>query len=489
MNFEDLFENAKNFINEEYNFIMNEISNFDNTSDNIGSELCYNLVVFDYMQTILKNCVINYKHMVVKKNEILSIFTSNKSLAKKYKNRFMEDIEVPTSTISIFIDVIWKKYDGYVKDYTENCIKFDIDIEEKNIIRTNDNIEGRYLQHLREDIGDIIDDCIELAENLTEKLIYDTTYKTTIKFLGRILNKYKNKCYFTSKINTRDNFAGVALLNKDASIYTFYTDEQIEDLVEEISNQLNGCIGNKIEVIAIPIIIPGHANALIYKINTNTFEYFEPHGIHSSILVQTKIDDFINYLMNTLVDNKIIPKNPIYKSSEKTCPLINNKASGLQRFETRENIKIIANEFFPKDPGFCQMWSIFYLELSLRHPTVNTESLVQIAFDYIKSKYGDLGFTLFIVGYIKYLYNNSRNTLCFNMENEKYDDVLRFLDENNDNVIYSKNDDIMCYKREKLSKIFIGVEKSMIDNPKYRFFKYEASTGLSAYTLEDYKSL
>jgi hypothetical protein len=362
------------------------------------------------------------------------------------------------------------------------CEKRDINIniEEKIIERNIYDVD----ENVKNDIINLIDKHILTAELSKSEIKYDAKDYVTIRNVQKILDKYENKCYILDIEESKQYTS----LGSSKFQYDYKKDEELEELAQRIKEKITSCIKNEIKVIAIPIGIPGHANALIYKIQSNTFEYFEPHGINSSILAQNKIDTFVKKLMELLVKNDTIPENPEYKSSEQTCPVINNRVSGLQRFENESNTDSVLNKYNFKlttSVGFCQLWSLFYLELALRHPEIETSILVQIAHDYLKGyTEGDLGFTLFILGYYLEL-SKIKNPVCFNVETKEYDDILRFLNESEDNIILAYTntdeiDEIYCDKRENFISEYgenISLENlNEVKNKKYRFFKVAKSS-------------
>lgn len=108
-----------------------------------------------------------------------------------------------------------------------------------------------------------------------------------------------------------------------------------------------------------------HANIILYDKTTNTIERFEPYG---SLNYHVRdIDELDQYLLELFRES--ISKSIVYRSPQeymKNCKLqlISNESD-------LENKKI-------GDPdGFCLAWCFWFLELKLKNPDRNTESLIE----------------------------------------------------------------------------------------------------------------
>lgn len=226
-----------------------------------------------------------------------------------------------------------------------------------------------------------------------------------------LLKKYKNDCYIITKDKYDMYRAGIDFLeNEDEETmeeeyYETPSDEKIDFLGEQISD----CIADGIKIIIIPFSYMaevagggggGHANLLIYRVSTNTFERFEPHGDIDEPFTDD-VNDVLERTVNKLSKKKYVPSGAKYMPPTESCP-----SKGFQQLEGNE-----FNEKFPDEKerkelrkkiggGFCMMWSMFALELSLIYPDKTIKEAQEIAMDEIK-KLGQYGFFKHIVGFTK----------------------------------------------------------------------------------------
>jgi len=436
-----------------------------------------------------------------------------KLLKKKLDNKF--DISEQSVLIKRYF---LNKLKDLVNEFDSLCIKksynYRIEVDRASLILNESD---------KNDIVKFVESYRQYSFLVNENIKdfkYSSIYQTTQILINKILKKYENRCYIISQSVLFDNdIFGISLVsNFDyQKIKEYLTENELKFL----SEQFGYCIKNKVEVIAVPISIPGHANALIYKTNTNTFEYFEPHGVAVSDAydIKNSVDILINKIIEYLSSNKIIAENPKYKDSEQTCPILTDKQKkGFQVFEDKNILSKFPQNIDIKSIklGYCQMWALFYLELSLRYPDIDTTILNQTVFDYLKNRdEDDKGFLIFITGYIYKYYDEIKSEFdnmdfdeidankfiesveskskdirvvkklkkienlgltCLNFESNENDEVLEYLNRNiKNNIIigiefkdsikiggrkYAK-DTLFCYKRDKLinSMEFITIGK------------------------------
>jgi hypothetical protein len=124
-----------------------------------------------------------------------------------------------------------------------------------------------------------------------------------------------------------------------------------------------------------------HKNVIIYKKCLNAFEHFEPYGDH----FQTReIDLDIRRCLKMLISyiNRKSHKNIKFNSNSKTSltrnttipnSSYNYPAAGPQTLE------FWASEYtdFERDQGYCVAWSLLFIELSLKYPSMSIKQINQ----------------------------------------------------------------------------------------------------------------
>ena len=147
---------------------------------------------------------------------------------------------------------------------------------------------------------------------------------------------------------------------------------------DDFIDTFNKCISNKKKkFIIIPLGIElrhgGHANYLIYDINANEIERFEPYGSSGPFQFDynpSLLDEILKYKFS-----KINPKIKYIKPSD-YMPKI-----GLQYFDVTETTKKIG------DPGgFCALWNIWYTDMRLTYSSINRKALVKKMIKSIKKQ-------------------------------------------------------------------------------------------------------
>ena len=217
-----------------------------------------------------------------------------------------------------------------------------------------------------------------------------------------LLNKYKDECgVFVRKANNVMD-AGIDISQ--------FSEKQIRDGMEDkditlqgikfqIGKQIADCVEGGAKIVAIPFTVPQHANMMIYRVSDNSMEHYEPHGATYGNLPYQRFDSLIKlfqHWLNDWAEMGLIPKNPIFIPSSDLCPV---GVKGLQAYEgqlrsqfpTKYNDKTIGG-------GFCQMWSLFYLEMCMKYPAINGAKLIKTAVDEI-NKMGIEGFASHIIKY------------------------------------------------------------------------------------------
>ena len=178
---------------------------------------------------------------------------------------------------------------------------------------------------------------------------------------------------------------------------------------------IKGCL-DKNKMVVLPLSLrkgrSAHMNAIIINGNTKEIIRYEPHGTDtgSSTLNSTKINNNLRKAFSSLWS--YIPGSKkgdwTYIDSRKSCPS-GMGFRGLQAYSGSNVVNKI--EIRKGDPGgFCCMWSLFIMDLSLKNPNMPIQEVRKKAQTFLQSyrrpnKTKDLndGVRQFIRGYTKYL--------------------------------------------------------------------------------------
>jgi hypothetical protein len=218
-----------------------------------------------------------------------------------------------------------------------------------------------------------------------------TFYFTNLFYLY-LFKKYKMRCVITN------SSAAIALT------FNFKNKERMSvhrENIEECSQQIFECVIRGQNIIIIPLMfqvivdqrhVGGHANLLIYRVNTGELEHFEPHGAKyggtQQIMVNKKINAVLSYLVETIND-KIRDFNEAYDeksdssdssengkieivtliTAQDVCPL---DTSGLQALE---QTSVIPKNALIEPGGYCTAWSMFFAELCLKNPEYSSRQI------------------------------------------------------------------------------------------------------------------
>ena len=124
------------------------------------------------------------------------------------------------------------------------------------------------------------------------------------------------------------------------------------------------CLKKDKRFIMIRLVLPQHANCLIYDKQLKELERYEPHGAVYYDIHSKDIDDQIRELFIS-GDNPIIGDDVTYFSPPDYCPI------GFQE---------LTAEHGEGDPGgFCHWWTVYYMDLRLSNPDMNRTRLLRTA--------------------------------------------------------------------------------------------------------------
>jgi hypothetical protein len=130
-----------------------------------------------------------------------------------------------------------------------------------------------------------------------------------------------------------------------------------------------------------------HANLLIYKPKLKELYRYEPHGEGFD---NPKVEEAVNNRLKLIVDYSGLGK---YIPPSESCPIIPKSINrGFQAME---------NNFGIKNVGFCQLWSVFMLELIILNPKIHLSEVYKIGHNVLQNK--PIYFSQLIKGYFLYL--------------------------------------------------------------------------------------
>lgn len=173
------------------------------------------------------------------------------------------------------------------------------------------------------------------------------------------------------------------------------------EIITKLIEQIDECIKSGTKLIAIPFVFYPvcHQNLLLYRVDNNQFERFEPHGQYFN----NDKEDIDNKKVNKALADLCYKLKP---TSTFISPDLWHPAQ--QGFQTSENynlhklplLRISKEEYKKRIGGFCVMWSCFYLNLVLEYPDTESADIIKAVNKYME-KYGDKGFFDLIIGYLQ----------------------------------------------------------------------------------------
>ena len=189
-----------------------------------------------------------------------------------------------------------------------------------------------------------------------------------------LFNKYKSKCLvYNKKENNKFPLLGLEII-LDNHILDFEKHDYTK-----IAENIADCVKRGEKTIIIPLTLTQpekekHANVLIYRVDGNVIEHFEPHGkAYNRGRYKKEIGLKLSWFMMML--NEVFTKaklpRAVFKDASDVCPYIN----GLQSIENViKPIILETGELETK--GYCLAWSMFFTELALKNPTVPSDILL-----------------------------------------------------------------------------------------------------------------
>ena len=166
---------------------------------------------------------------------------------------------------------------------------------------------------------------------------------------------------------------------------------------------------NKKQFVLIPIylgsedcdITKGHFNIMILNLKNLTIERFEPYGSSLKQKEHKLFDKTLEKSFNSNLGKKYGKFKVIKPDS------IMNKYS-FQTIEENEVSKGLSNQRLSDPGGFCGVWGIWFINMRLKFPNMNTKEFLNKAEKLIKKKYN---FRKFIRNYSQILIKERRKML------------------------------------------------------------------------------
>jgi ankyrin repeat protein len=381
---------------DRYDYLLDIIIDKSNLSikDNEGNNSLFYLINLDLWK--------KYKNILEKKK--IDIYATNKKsimmldiIKDKDKEEFINMI------VSSYYKRLKLKPDLWKNDWENVCSKdYDENNEIKKILKKDINnntdfekectviIKKNLLKNL-EKIKSGEKDCnissypltknkvciyLEEGENLS---VCTFTGNTIDILLGLIylLKKYKDVCStlttdFTENKNIQDFYKSIGILMNDRSDFLNFEIIWASNklyLVEDFYDKVKKCILKGSKFIIIPLGIEmkegSHANYIIYDIEKNIIERFEPHG--------STTPPGLNYnpqLLDNILESRFkeINEKNVYLKPKNYLPKISFQL--LDILETKKK-KI-------GDPGgFCALWAIWYVDMRLSYRDIPSDILVK----------------------------------------------------------------------------------------------------------------
>jgi len=143
----------------------------------------------------------------------------------------------------------------------------------------------------------------------------------------------------------------------------------------EFFKSLTNCLDNNKSVV-IPLGLRGHQNAITINKNTMEIARYEPHGgdTRSKKVSSSRIDKMVKTMFNTYTYKG---KKFEVLGAEESCPAVGGaflkkEFRGLQSYSNKREGGAVQ---YGDPGGFCCVWSLFIMDLSLRYPKEKMEDI------------------------------------------------------------------------------------------------------------------
>jgi hypothetical protein len=189
------------------------------------------------------------------------------------------------------------------------------------------------------ELYDFINKFVKDGSEITKDNVYYSGLQSVIieMFFYKVYKNNKYDCIILpNDLDMRYTYA------LSFSIFKGETAEYMVDLkmLKKITKQMEECIQRGVKLIVIPIGIEGigggHANALIYRVDTNTFERYEPHGSISGFSKYNPEYKVIKTLIN-LLHTDLLPKPEFKKELYKIDGLVKYYGEAYDKIEAEKD--------------------------------------------------------------------------------------------------------------------------------------------------------
>jgi hypothetical protein len=200
---------------------------------------------------------------------------------------------------------------------------------------------------------------------------------------------------------------------------------------------------------------------LVYKVENNEIEHFEPHG--SEILGDLYLQDaakavilYFVYILNKYLKNDGLQQVKYIEASQ-ICPYI----KGLQSIE--EDSKLPKYKIEPT--GYCIAWWLFFAELNLKNQTLTSSEILNNIYSYLTTKESGSDYLRKVIrGYAGYIYQTvDRYLEIFFKPKVRLCDIIH-------DYKYSK-DMFMIIRIEQIIYILIDLEMKIVSDPLFDYQK------------------
>lgn len=191
-----------------------------------------------------------------------------------------------------------------------------------------------------------------------------------------------------------------------------------------------------------------HANMILYRTATKTFEHFEPHG--AAYNNNVSYAEVINETLQKALQ-KICPEPFTYVTSQEVCP--REVSQGLQSIEAHANLG--KNDAI-EGGGYCAAWSMFFAEMCLRNPTLSGRQVFELIIDFLKKNKGK---DMHVLRHIMHSYTTRMGKVLY----EYFSLVLNhasLLDKAASTIKWGKNEVNRSLNPENMSRIVLHITKN-----------------------------
>ncbi len=183
---------------------------------------------------------------------------------------------------------------------------------------------------------------------------------------------YDNNCNFINVDyykNYPKKYSGIDKSNLSSENFALSDKE-----IVRIGSSIVSC---KKKISVIILYFPGHLNVLIYRKDQNVFEHFEPHGEkidNHPDYTSLDAEKFLKFLASKLNEKGYIPSGYQVLNSVNTCPILSLPSDKrIGKFTVGfQALEVLGRPKGVKDDGFCSQWTLFYIELVLSYPEIDT---------------------------------------------------------------------------------------------------------------------